>query len=81
VTGYVGDSGPKAIHAYLSPEAKDAWGQMAEDNGISITGLMEALGYQWADEIAANGGEADGLYRPLIKAARKVDAERRRRGR
>lgn len=72
---------PSAIHAYLSQGAKRAWQQMAEDNGVSTTGLMEALGAEWAKAIAANGGEADGLHVALVKAARRVDADRRRRGR
>jgi hypothetical protein len=70
-----------AVHAYLSIEAKTAWQQMAEDNGVSTTGLMEALGLEWLELIREHGGEADGLIVPLVKAARKIDASRRRRGR
>jgi hypothetical protein len=54
---------------------------MAEDNGVSTTGLMEAMGLNWAEAIRANGGEADGLNVALVKQARKIDAQRRRRGR
>lgn len=80
MTGYVDDSGPFAIHAYLSLTAKTAWSMMSEHNGVSITGLMEAMGGEWAKEIKANDGEADGLHLPLVRAARKIDAQRRRRG-
>jgi hypothetical protein len=73
--------GRRAIHAYLSDEGKDAWERMSEDNGISITGLMEAIGGEWGEDIKDNGGEADGLNPDLVKKARKIDAERRRRGR
>jgi hypothetical protein len=75
------DTVPAAIHAYLSQTGKKAWSKMAEDNGVSTTGLMEALGALWHEEIRANGNDADGLHVALVKAARKVDAERRRRGR
>lgn len=70
-----------AIHAYLSRFAKIAWQRMAEDNGISTTGLMEAIGADFASAIHANGDSADGLNPRWVKAARRIDADRRRRGR
>jgi hypothetical protein len=75
------DISPSAIHAYLSNLAKAGWQRMAEDNGVSTTGLMEAMGLNWAEAIRANGGEADGLNTALVKQARKIDALRRWRGR
>jgi hypothetical protein len=31
----------KAIHAYLSPEAHDAWHDFAAENGVSVLQLFE----------------------------------------
>jgi hypothetical protein len=33
----------KAIHAYLSPEAHDGWHDFAAENGVSVSGLLEAI--------------------------------------
>jgi hypothetical protein len=70
----------KAIHAYLSPEAHDAWHDYAAENGVSVSGLLEAIANQWAEKLRRGepilpdeGG--------LVKAARRVDADRRRRKR
>ena len=68
----------KAIHAYLSPDAHEAWHQFAAEQGVSVSGLLEAIADHWSDTMS-NGGslspESDGLAR----AARKIDAQRRRR--
>ena len=71
----------QALHAYLSPAGHKAWQQLAEDNGVSVTGMLEAIGQMLRLEIRANGGDADGIRRDWVKAGRKIDAERRRRGR
>lgn len=73
----------QALHAYLSPEAHAAWQQYAEDNGVSVTGLLEADGLRLRAEIDAAGGEADelpGERKGVVKEGRKIDAQRRRRG-
>lgn len=70
----------QALHAYLSEEAHAAWQQMAEENGVSVTGILEALGKELRQEIRDNGNDAEGVRRDLIKRARRIDAERRRRG-
>ena len=61
-----------AIHAYLSPEARDRIQLLADDNGTSMTGLLEAM----ADLIDEFDEET---IREWIRRARKVDAIRRRR--
>jgi len=68
----------KALHAYLSDEAHEAWHAFSEANGISVTGLLEALGIELHDELERE--EPDDIRQPWVKAARKVDAKRRRRG-
>ena len=70
----------QALHAYLSEPAHQAWQTFAEENGVSATGLLEALGLQLADEINAPGVTADDVRQDWVRAGRKIDAARRRRG-
>lgn len=67
-----------ALHAYLSPESHAAWQAFSEENGVSVTGLLEALGLNLAREIAETG-DAD-IRQDWVKAGRKIDGIRRRRG-
>lgn len=68
----------QALHAYLSPEAHEAWMMFAEDNGVSVTGLLESLGHELAEEMG-EAGDSD-IRQLWVKRGRKVDAQRRRRG-
>jgi hypothetical protein len=68
----------KAIHAYLSPEAHDAWHDFAAENGVSVSGLLEAIANQWAEKVA-RGEQVLPDEERLVRTARRVDAERRRR--
>ena len=61
-----------AIHAYLSPEGRDRIQALADDNGVSMTGLLESMS-ELIDEFD------DETMRDWIRRARKVDAVRRRR--
>lgn len=69
----------QALHAYLSERAHGAWGEFSETNGVSVTGLLEALGLELADEL--EDAEPDDLRQTWVKIARRIDAQRRRRGR
>lgn len=69
----------QALHAYLSENAHQAWQSFAEENGVSVTGLLEALGVQLAGEIETAGDAAD-IRQDWVKQGRKIDAQRRRRG-
>jgi len=69
----------QALHAYLSTRAHTSWQAFSENNGVSVTGLLEALGLELADEL--EDVEPDELRQSWVKIARRVDAERRRRGR
>ena len=69
----------QALHAYLSEGAHQAWQTFAEENGVSVTGLLEALGVQLADEIKEVGDAAD-IRQDWVRQGRKIDAQRRRRG-
>jgi hypothetical protein len=72
-------SNRQAIHAYLDDDTHQAWIDWSEDEGISVTGMLEAIGRMiieepedWQRMIEAIG---------LVKKARRIDAQRRRRGR
>lgn len=67
-----------ALHAYLSEEAHGAWLAFAEENGVSVTGLLESLGLELSEEID-QAGDAD-IRQGWVRRGRKVDAQRRRRG-
>jgi hypothetical protein len=70
----------KAIHAYLSPEAHERWHEFAADNGVSVSGLLEAIAHEWGDRIG-RGVPAYENEDALVRTARRVDADRRRRKR
>lgn len=66
------------IHAYISIEAHDAWENLADELGVSITALLEVKGDEIAKALAED--DAEQLYGHWAKAARKIDATRRKRG-
>jgi len=68
-----------ALHAYMSEESHGAWVTFSEANGVSVTSLLEALGLELSAEMGAI--DADELRQDWVKRARRIDAERRRRGR
>lgn len=61
----------RALAARLTDEAIGAWHAYAESVGVSVTGVLEALG----PHLAAGGK----LPPTVLEAARRVDHERRRR--
>lgn len=67
-----------ALHAYLSDEAHAAWAVFSEENGVSVTGLLEALGLELAEEL--EGADPDTIRNDWIRRGRRIDAARRRRG-
>jgi hypothetical protein len=76
-----------AVHAYLTEEAHGALSAVAEENGVSVTGLLEALGRLLDKQIRDGGQGAEatelgelGTVKEIVKSARKIDALRRRRG-
>lgn len=66
------------LHCYLSTEARRAWQSFSEEQGVSVTSLLEVLGLNIAQEL-----RDEALTRERtewVAASRKVDAQRRRRG-
>lgn len=61
----------RAIHAYLTLASHSRWHAAAEENGVSLSGLLEVM----AEDMDDNPIEEQ-----LIVRARKIDALRRRRG-
>jgi hypothetical protein len=72
-----------ALHAYLDADTRDTFQTYADDNGVSVTGLLEAFGRELAADIEkaiADGGDAMDVRQDWVKAARKIDVQRRKRG-
>lgn len=69
----------RAIHAYLTAESHDTWHRVAEESGVSLSGLLEAL----AADMSANPPDGGGhpRWNEVVKDARRIDAQRRRRSR
>ena len=70
----------EAIHAYLSETAYGAFQTFAEENGVSVTGLLEALGLELDAELSMSSDATD-VRQGWVKRGRRIDADRRRRGR
>ncbi len=66
----------KALHAYLSQGAHEAWHQFAATNGISVSATLEALAVELHEAESADG-TID--FQPIVARARQTDANRRRR--
>lgn len=67
----------RAVHAYLSDDAHETWQQVAGEYGVSVSGLIEALGLD-LQHVADDQALASRLPE-LVKRARRIDADRRRR--
>jgi nicotinamide mononucleotide (NMN) deamidase PncC len=69
----------RAVHAYLSDEAHAIWQEVATDYGVSVSGLIEAMGADLNKPVGERvlTPQLDGL----VTRARRVDAARRRRSR
>ncbi len=67
----------RAVHAYLSDEAHAMWQDVSTDFGVSVSGLIEAMGIDLAKPVDERilGPRLD----VLVARARRVDAARRRR--
>lgn len=68
----------KALHAYLSDEAHDVWHDRAASYGVSVSAMLEAIALSVKDV----SSESDwGKGTEIVKLARSIDTERRRRNR
>lgn len=69
-----------AVHAYLSPEAHKAWQDFADEEGISLSGVLEAMATEVLDLAQPTDVTLESALLRVAKAGRKIDAERRKRG-
>jgi hypothetical protein len=72
----------KALHCYLTPAAHEIWHALAEDEGISLSGLIEVLAQDFKDfPPGVDGGHPRWTgEHGIVRQARRLDAQRRRRG-
>ncbi|MEZ5375462.1 MAG: hypothetical protein R2733_03060 [Acidimicrobiales bacterium] len=76
------DNGRKALHAYVSDDAHDQWHGFAAEQGVSVSAILEALAPELiVDDEPADGEKLSERLDTVIRAARRIDAERRRRRR
>jgi hypothetical protein len=68
----------RALHAYLSDEAHEAWHDFAAENGVSVSALLEVLNAPLNSDLDAPVVD---VMNDVIPAARATDASRRRRSR
>jgi hypothetical protein len=69
------DDDRRALHAYLSDDAHDTWHTVAADLGCSVSAMLEAM----APRLGQPGPEAADRTAGIVKQARRIDADRRRR--
>lgn len=67
----------KAVHAYLEDAQHEVWHTVSEEAGVSLSGLLESMAMDFKDYPPEDGGHP--RWNDIVKAARKIDAERRRR--
>lgn len=69
----------RAIHAYLTEESHDVWHEVAEEEGVSLSGFLEAMAQDMKANPPTKGGHP--RWDDLVRSARRIDAQRRRRSR
>lgn len=70
----------KALHAFVSDEAHEHWHEFAAEQGVSVSAILEALGTELFAEVADDEDRNCPITLDVVvKKARRLDAERRRR--
>lgn len=75
------DNGRKALHAYVSDDAHDQWHEFAAEQGVSVSAILEALAPELDLENSESAEQLKDRLGTVVKSARKIDAQRRRRRR
>ena len=65
----------KAIHAYLSDEAYEAWHKFADDYGVSLSAVLTALGPALSDPTEMTTGQK---FAAVAAQAKDDEREKRR---
>lgn len=68
----------RAIHAYLTNDSHEIWHRVSEEAGMSLSGFLEALAVDMGANPPAEGGMP--RWSEIVTSARRIDAQRRRRG-
>lgn len=75
VSSALRDAGKMDIRARVSDESYDGWRYFAEQHGVSVASLVEAIGLTLRNvDLPMTAGR-----REMIARAREIDAQRRRR--
>jgi len=75
------NNGRKALHAYVSDDAHDHWHGFAAEQGVSVSAILEALAPELSLDAPMSHEQLGARLNTVIKSARKIDAQRRRRRR
>jgi hypothetical protein len=75
------EPGRKALHAYVSDAAHDQWHSFAAEQGVSVSAVLEALAAELDAEPPTSTAPMGERLEAVVRAARKIDAQRRRRTR
>jgi len=75
------ENGRKALHAYVSDDAHEQWHGFAAEQGVSVSAILEALAPELDTEAKPEPTDLGARMTGVVKAARKIDAQRRRRRR
>ena len=75
------NNGRKALHAYVSDDAHDHWHGFAAEQGVSVSAILEALAPELDLEAPISHEQLGQRLNLVVKSARKIDAQRRRRRR
>ena len=75
------DNGRKALHAYVSDDAHDQWHGFAAEQGVSVSAILEALAPELNLEDPQAQEPLTDRLTLVVKTARRIDAQRRRRRR
>ena len=67
----------RTLHVYLTATAHRRWHDTAAEEGVTVTGLLEAL----AERMDEGLGDARPVFNEIVIRARKIDSQRRRRRR
>jgi hypothetical protein len=67
------------LHAYLETSTHEAFLAFSELIGVSTTAVLEIIGREFKEQIESDVDGEQIWTKEKIKAARRIDAERRRR--
>lgn len=66
--------GKRQLNVFLTEESYDAWRAFCDEQGVSVTAMIEALGLMFTKLPERPGG----LLGEAVKEARRLDGQRRR---